>query len=295
MAYVNNFERDIEYRNHRDAVYQEDATEVFTYEGNSTELLQDKQQISEFIERHIQVQAPRLKMLNKYYEGLNFNLMRNNRRREKHLADNRAAHDFASYISDFINGYFLGTGLQVQASDDNTQEVLDGLHELNDIDSHNRSLGLDLSVYGRAYEYVIRNEKDEVRIYKSDARNTFIIYDNTIEQDSLMAVRYWSAGKDDDGKYIYNVDLITPYATYYYLANEVTKYQLSERKTPEAHSFQRVTITEYKNNEKRRGDFEKVIPLIDLYDNAQSDTANYMSDLNDAMLLVKGNVDLGYI
>lgn len=292
MAQVNNFERDIEYRQHRDAVYRDDATEVYTYEGSSIDLLQDKEQISTFIEHHIVAQAPRLKMLNNYYEGLNFNLLRNDRRREKHMADNRAAHDFASYITDFINGYFLGTGLQVQTQDETTQQVLDGLHELNDIDSHNRSLGLDLSVYGRAYEYVIRNEKDEVRIYKSDARNTFVIYDNTIEQDSLMAVRYWSTGKDEDGNYIYNVDLITPFATYYYLANQVTNYQLSERKPPEAHSFQRVTITEYKNNEKRRGDFEKVIPLIDLYDNAQSDTANYMSDLNDAMLLIKGNVDL---
>ena len=52
-----------------------------------------------------------------------------------------------------------------------------------------------------------------------------------------------------------------------------------------------MTITEFSNNE-RRGDFEKVIPLIDLYDNAQSDTANYMSDLNDAMLLVIGNMEL---
>ena len=43
---------------------------------------------------------------------------------------------------------------------------------------------------------------------------------------------------------------------------------------------------------KSVGDFEKVIPLIDLYDNAQSDTANYMSDLNDAMLLVIGNMEL---
>ncbi|MDW4355195.1 phage portal protein [Staphylococcus saprophyticus] len=293
MAHVNNFERDIEYRQHRDAVYREDANEVYTYDGDSTELLQDKKQISVFIGHHLEAQAPRLKMLNNYYEGLNFNLLRNNRRREKHLADNRAAHDFASYITDFINGYFLGTGIQIQTKDEGTQETLDGLHEINDIDSHNRSLGLDLSVYGRAYEYVIRNNKDEVRIYKSDARNTFIIYDNTIEQDSLMAVRYWSTGKDDDGNSIYNVDVITPFATYFFLANEVTNLTLEERKPPEAHSFQRVTITEYKNNEKRRGDFEKAIPLIDLYDNAQSDTANYMSDLNDAMLLVKGNVDLG--
>lgn len=293
MAQVNNFERDIEYRNHRDAVYREDANEIYTYEGDSTDLLQDKEQISDFIRHHIDAQQPRLKMLNNYYEGLNFNILRSQRRREKHLADNRAAHDFASYITDFINGYFLGTGVQVQSDDESTQETLDGLHEINDIDSHNRSIGLDLSVYGRAYEYIIRNEKDEVRLYKSDARNTFIVYDNTIEQDSLIAVRYWLSGTDDDKKNIYNVDIITPYATYFFLANEVTNLQLQERKPPEAHSFQRVTITEYKNNEKRRGDFEKVIPLIDLYDNAQSDTANYMSDLNDAMLLIKGNVDLG--
>ena len=42
-------------------------------------------------------------------------------------------------------------------------------------------------------------------------------------------------------------------------------------------------ITEFSNNERRKGDYEKVITLIDLYDNAESDTANYMSDLNDAM------------
>lgn len=106
MAQVNNFERDIEYKNHRDAVYREDANEVYTYEGDSTDLLQDKEQISDFIRHHIEAQQPRLKMLNNYYEGLNFNILRSQRRREKHLADNRAAHDFASYITDFINGYF---------------------------------------------------------------------------------------------------------------------------------------------------------------------------------------------
>ena len=72
--------------------------------------------------------------------------------------------------------------------------------------------------------------------------------------------------------------------------NLLTK--LEERRPAEPHSFGKVTITEFSNNEKRRGDFEKVIPLIDLYDNAQSDTANYMSDLNDAMLLVVGNMEL---
>lgn len=299
MAHVNNFERDIERREMRDEIYRRDAVEVYKYDGTTQDLLDNRNDISDFIRHHLEAQVPRLQMLDDYYQGLNFNIMRNKRRREKYLADNRAAHDFASYITDFINGYCFGHAIQVQSEGNMTQDKIDQLHAINDIDSHNRSLGLDLSIFGRAYEYIIRNQQDEVRIYKSDPRNTFVIYDTSIEQNSLMAIRYWQVNEeeahspDEKTNNIYYVDVITDKATYFFVANSVTNLELSERKPPEAHSFGKVTITEFSNNEKRRGDFEKVIPLIDLYDEAQSDTANYMSDLNDAMLLIKGNIDLG--
>lgn len=298
MAHVNNFERDIERRQQRDEIYRRDAVEVYKYDGQTIDLLNKPDDISKFIGHHLEAQVPRLQMLDDYYQGLNFNIMRNQRRREKHLADNRAAHDFASYITDFVNGYCFGHAIQVQSDATMTQDKINKLHQLNDIDSHNRSLGLDLSIFGRAYEYVIRNQQDEVRIYKSDPRNTFVIYDTSIEQNSLMAIRYWQVDEEEahspneTTNNIYYVDVVTDQATYFFIANSVTNLKLTERKPPEAHSFSKVTITEFSNNEKRRGDFEKVIPLIDLYDEAESDTANYMSDLNDAMLLIKGNVDL---
>lgn len=293
MLKVNEFERDAEYRQHRDKIYRRDAVETYRYDGNLNDLLDDYDFISECIEHHLEAQVPRLQMLDDYYQGLNFNILRNRRRRERHLADNRAAHDFASYIADFINGYCFGHAIQVQTEDESTQEKINGLHKLNDIDTHNRSIGLDLSIFGRAYEYIIRNQDDEVRLYKSDPRNTFVIYDNTIEQNSLIAVRYWqTAIREQEDTDIYNVDVITPNATNFFIANKSTNLKLQERRPAEPHSFGKVTITEFSNNEKRRGDFEKVIPLIDLYDNAQSDTANYMSDLNDAMLLVIGNMEL---
>ena len=144
-----------------------------------------------------------------------------------------------------------------------TQDKINKLHQLNDIDSHNRSLGLDLSIFGRAYEYIIRNQQDEVRIYKSDPRNTFVIYDTSIEQNSLMAIRYWQVDEEEahspneTTNNIYYVDVVTEQATYFFIANSVTNLKLTERKPPEAHSFGRVTITEFSNNEKRRGDFEK--------------------------------------
>ncbi|MBE7347111.1 phage portal protein [Staphylococcus epidermidis] len=299
MAHVNNFERDLERRQMRDEIYRRDAVETYKYDGTVQDLLDNPNDISDFIRHHLEAQVPRLQMLDDYYQGLNFNIMRNKRRREKHLADNRAAHDFASYITDFINGYCFGHAIQVQSDKEMTQNKLNDLHNLNDVDSHNRSLGLDLSIFGRAYEYIIRNQEDEVRFYKSDPRNTFVIYDTSVEENSLMAIRYWKVSTEDSVELtevesnIYYVDVITDKATYFHEANSVTNLELSERKPPEAHSFGRVTITEFSNNEKRRGDFEKVIPLIDLYDEAQSDTANYMSDLNDAMLLIKGKIDLG--
>lgn len=293
MAHVNNFERDLESKERREAIYRRDAVEVYKYDGNAKDLLDNIDDISDFITHHLEAQRPRLQMLDDYYQGLNYNVMRsNNRRREKHLADNRVAHDFASYIADFINGYCFGHAIQVQSEKEMTQSAINSLHDLNDIDSHNRSIGLDLSIFGRAYEYIIRNQDDEVRIYKSNAKDTFVIYDTTVQQNSIAAVRYWKVSEDEDTD-MYHIDFITDQATYFFVASKSTNLKISERKPPELHSFGKVTITEFSNNEKRRGDFEKVIPLIDLYDNAQSDTANYMSDLNDAMLLIKGNIDLG--
>lgn len=293
MAHVNNFERDLESKKRREAIYRRDAVEVYKYDGTARDLLDNIDDISDFVTHHLEAQRPRLQMLDDYYQGLNYNVMRsNNRRREKHLADNRVAHDFASYIADFINGYCFGHAIQVQSEKEMTQNAINSLHDLNDIDSHNRSIGLDLSIFGRAYEYIIRNQDDEVRIYKSNAKNTFVIYDTTVQQNSLAAVRYWKVSEDEDTD-LYHIDFITDQATYFFVGSKSTNLKISERKPPELHSFGKVTITEFSNNEKRRGDFEKVIPLIDLYDNAQSDTANYMSDLNDAMLLIKGNIDLG--
>src|SRR5699024_11558566 len=41
----------------------------------------------------------------------------------------------------------------------------------------------------------------------------------------------------------------------------------------------------------RLGLYEDVLSLIDLYDSAQSDTANYMTDLNEAMLVISGDLE----
>ena len=77
-----------------------------------------------------------------------------------------------------------------------------------------------------------------------------------------------------------------------YTDNKIVSYdpnwQEIERKE---NPFGMVPVVEWQNNRERSGDWEKGIPIIDAYDAAESDTANYMSDLNDAMLVIKGNVE----
>ncbi|HHD3482188.1 TPA: phage portal protein, partial [Streptococcus pyogenes] len=57
-----------------------------------------------------------------------------------------------------------------------------------------------------------------------------------------------------------------------------------------SHAFGSVPITEYLNTDDGMGDYETELSLIDLYDAAQSDTANYMQDLSDAILAIFGRV-----
>lgn len=294
--HVNNFERDLTYKNHTGIMTNDYINVDYLYNGSSIDLVNDFNMIGKFIEHHVFYQAPRLKTLMDYYKGLTFNIKtRSNRRADKQMADNRVAHDYAAYIADFVNGYFLGNPIDYSIENDVAKEYIENFNDLNDIESHNRSLGLDLSIYGRAYEYVIRNIDDEVKLYKCDAESTFIIYDNTLEKNSVAAVRYYlenSIDVDFDGDYSYHVELITESNIYHFNVNQTNNFVPKSILDVNTHSFGKVPITEFKGNEMRIGDFEKVISLIDLMDSAQSDTANYMSDLNDALLLIKGNFEL---
>ncbi|MGF2904905.1 phage portal protein, partial [Staphylococcus aureus] len=81
-------------------------------------------------------QRPRLKVLSDYYEGKTKNLVELTRRKEEYMADNRVAHDYASYISDFINGYFLGNPVQYQDDDGTESDLLQNVNEVSKYIEH---------------------------------------------------------------------------------------------------------------------------------------------------------------
>lgn len=254
------------------------------YRLGGLEELTDKV-LTEFVNHHINKQRPRLEELRDYYKSQNRTIAQR-KPREPHLSDKRLAHAYARYISAFIQGYLVGTPIKVQHPDQPTQSAVQELNKNIQANSLNSDLTLDLSIYGRAYDMVHRNQADQDRVYRLSPRNAFIIYDDTIEEKPLAGARYWA---DHTGRL--HADVYTATEVRHHTAVAAGTLVLDADAT-EAHYFGDVPITEYANNRFRQGDFEPVLDDIDAYDEAQSDTGNYMTDLNDAMLVISGDVAL---
>lgn len=263
--------------------FSDESNKQYLY-ASADGLLDNLDDLNEMVTNHEKHQASRLKELESYYLGDNATVLKKKRRREEHLADHRATHNFAKYVSQFIQGYMVGVPIKMQYEDDDkaTNEILTSINRINEADAHNSELILDLSIYGRAYELLFRSQDDEVKFVSLDPKGTFVIYDKTVERKPIAGVRYY---REDEETFI---ELYTKTQKVKFVHDDEGKLNIVDN---EQHYFDGVPIIEYVNNRFRQGDFENVLNLIDLYDAAQSDTANYMTDINDAMLKIVG--DLG--
>lgn len=243
--------------------------------------------IMEFIKHHHDHQQPRLLKLDQYYQGRNVGILSQiNRRIDNNHADYRASHSFAKYIADFQTAYSVGNAINIRGGENS--ERFDEINRTNDVDAQNYDLFLDVTRYGRAYEYVYRGVDDLEHFVKFDPLQTFIIYSLDVDPVPVMAVRYQEVQTLDENRTINVIPETWTSSEHLTYQPCAVGGQLTVVNKKSINSF---PVIEYSNNNFRIGDFETVIPLIDLYDAAQSDTANYMTDLNDALLVIQGDID----
>lgn len=257
------------------------------YQEDITNLTPDR--IMKFIFHHHEYQLPRLKKLDRYYKGQNEGILQpQSRRIETGKSDHRAVHSFGKYIADFQTAYSVGNPVSVKLEDDDKR--FDKITRVNDLDALNYDLFLDMTRYGRAYEYIYYGSDSIEHCVRLDPLDTFVIYSLDVDPQPIMAVRYHSVELvDDSNKTIINIIPETWTATEHDVYKPTTVGGAMYLDHSEIISV--FPVVEYDNNRFRTGDFEHVISLIDLYDSAQSDTANYMTDLNDALLVISGDID----
>lgn len=271
--------------------FHPEARMHYTY-PSAKELLDSPNKIYEMIQHFKNYQLPRLKILEYYRDGQNTQILSTERRKEEGVADTRAVHPFGDYITTFMQGFMTGNPIDINYADNEDDGEIDQFIEyvnvINDSDAKNGSLENDASCYGRGYELVYRRVDDKSIHVKLDPKNTFVIYDTSIERTPIAGVRfYFNQFEGDNGvEYVEFHDVEKK--TVFKVVDGEMQYD-----SDETQGHKEVPIHELENNEQRMGDFEKVLTLIDLYDAGQSDIANYMEDFNNAILALYGNVDLG--
>lgn len=255
---------------------------VFTLPAeNWDELNIDKQVIRHLILKHRNF-VDRFLNLENYYEGKHKILGDSSRK-------NKLVCNHAKDISDTASAYFIGNPVAYKSQADIT-DLLDKL-EYAGADEADGDNGLDLSIFGRSYEYIYtKKDETDLVIKNLSPTNTFVVYDDTIEQNELFAVYYY-AKKDDsdrvDTQYIATV--VTENYKYILNIQDIDNVQ-PVYENPEPHFKGEVPIIEYLNNKMGIGDFELQIPLIDAYNALMSDRVTDKEQFIDAILAIYGTL-----
>ena len=258
---------------------------IFTYPRDRfDELNIDKREVLHLIMKH-QSYAQKMYRNLRYYEGKHKIL----EAAKKDDPDNRLVCNHAKDISDTASSYFIGNPITYKSEED-INVLLESL-EAAGVDEADGDNGLDLSIYGLAYDYTYTKENETTPTVRNlSALNTFMVYDDSIEENELFAVYYYRQKDDTDkkpDKYIATV-LTQNYKYVMTILNTEDPQTVTEQ--PEPHFYDEIPITEYRNNKLGIGDFELQIPLIDAYNTLMSDRINDKEQFIDAILAVYGTL-----
>lgn len=223
-----------------------------------------------------------------YYDGEHDIL---HRHREKGLPDAKVVCNHAKDITDTATGYFIGNPITYSNTDDTDIELLLSAFDDADADDVDADNAQDMSIYGLAYEYVYA-KKDEAKpmLKNLSPLATFIVVDDTIEENELFGVYYYP--KRNDAKDIISWVATVSTMNYKYVLNILNDSKLKQTLTeePEPHHFGGIQIIEYLNNKEGIGDFEQQIPLIDAYNTLMSDRVTDKEQFIDAILVLYGAI-----
>lgn len=204
--------------------------------------------------------------------------------KDENAPNHKMKHAYAKYITDIQTGYFMGQPVAYYADDTllSSLENLQAIYNANDEQAENAELARTASVNGIAYELLYADENGDVRFANVSPLNTFIVYDMTLRNNIIAAIRtytYKDATTDKDKTFIHC-----------YENNRVRYFEGDDDAialvAEQPHYFNDVPVVVYENNPECMGDFEPVLTQIDAYDKEQSNTLDDMDTFTDAYLML---------
>ena len=193
--------------------------------------------------------------------------------------DNRLVVNYAKFIVDTFNGFFMGSPVKVTSDSEEVSEYIRLIEKYNDIDDNNADLSKKCSIYGHAFELVFLDEEAQIGVTNIDPKECFIVYDNSIRERPLYGVRY-RLGEDN----VLEGSISDDSWIRYFVIDDDGLLFTDEKQN----YFGDVPIIEYVENEERMGAFEPVETLINAYNKAISEKTNDVDYFADAYMKILG-------
>ena len=233
--------------------------------------------LCEFIQKHKQDINTRYKVLHDAYTS-NHEIL-NYPPKPKYKPDNRIVVNFPKYITDTMNGFFIGNPIKIVADDEEVSAFIEYIDQYNDQDDNNAELSKVCSIFGCGYEMYYTDENSELCITYLSPLEAFMIYDESIVERPLYFVRLYvdsenvERGSISDAYGVRNFKL-------------TGGFQWMDEWEP--HYFGDVPATEYVENAERQGIFEPILSIVNAYNKAISEKANDVDYFADAYMKVLG-------
>ena len=250
------------------------------YRISSDEELTDAK-LNQFIMRHAAESTFRYKPLDDAYRT-DYPIF-HEKSKPKWKPDNRIAVNFAKYIVDTMNGYFIGNPIKITVDGENESiaDYVEFLDQYNDQDDNNAELSKICSIFGKGYEMYYNDEDGNVGIIYLDPMEAFMIYDDSVLRKERYFVRLY---KDVDN--VLHGSVSDEQKVRWF----TLKGKLVWDKKEQEHYFDGVPATEYRENKECQGIFEPVMSMIDAYNKAISEKAKDVDYFADAYLKIIGTL-----
>lgn len=228
-------------------------------------------------------EASRVNKLKEIYD--NHNEIMNREMSDPTKPNNKLAHPYAAFITEMAVGHAFGLPITYKSDDETLKNRIQEINDLNDEQDHNTSLATWQSICGYGVELIYSDEDSNIRYCAMNPAEVVVVYDNSVQENVQFAIRCYEVPNIEESDNVkYHVEVYTTDKKFTY-EKEEDKYTLLDE---EELNFGDVPISIYANNNDFKGDFEKIIPLIDAYDKVQSDTANDFEYFTDAYLVISG-------
>ena len=234
-----------------------------------------------FIARHAAESTFRYKQLQDAYET-DFPIF-HEKPKPEWKPDNRIAVNFAKYIVDTMNGYFIGNPIKitVDGGEETIEKYIEFLDQYNDQYDNNAELSKICSIYGKGYEMYYNDEDGNVGIIYLDPTEAFMIYDDSVLKRERYFVRLY---RDEDNVLHGSVSDQEKVRWF------TIKGKIVWNEQEQLHYFNGVPATEYRENKECQGIFEPVMSIINAFNKAISEKANDVDYFADAYLKIIGTL-----